>query len=178
MAGVSFTTENPAEVDENVHSGENPVHLVARLALAKARTVSQHHPHRWILGCDTVVALNERVLGKPRDPREARASLRALSGRRHRVLTGLAWIGPRGRVLGTSHVETRVEFGTIPEKELREYLSTSEPYDKAGGYGIQGTAGKWVRRLEGDYFNVVGLPVNRVLQDLYRFGALKNYPRR
>jgi septum formation protein len=94
----------------------------------------------------------------------------SLSNRTHRVLSGLALVGPGGRILFRDCVTSRVSFGPIPPVELQAYLKTREPYDKAGGYGIQGTARRWVTCLEGDYFNVMGLPVSRVLEALIRHG--------
>jgi len=143
---------------------------VKRLALSKAMAVAALHPGQWVLGCDTEVVLRRRVLGKPSGPRTGLRMLRSLSDRTHQVMTGLALVGPGGRVLDRDCVTSRVTFGPIPPLELQAYLRTREPYDKAGGYGIQGTARRWMTAVEGDYFNVMGLPVSRVLEALIRHG--------
>jgi len=121
-----------------------------------------------VIGADTIVCLGSRRLGKPADAAEARAMLRALEGREHRVLTGLAVCQAAGRSL-VDCVETRVWFGVIPEADLSACLATAEPYDKAGAYAIQGWAGRYIERIEGDWHNVVGLPVRRLLELLSDF---------
>jgi septum formation protein len=134
----------------------------------KALAVSARQRGDLTLGCDTLVVLGNKTLGKPASREEAMEMLCGLSNRTHRVLTGLAW-AKAGRVRAAEWVETHVTFDRIPRRELHFYLSTAEPYDKAGAYGIQGFAGRWVRSLDGDFFNVMGLPVGRVLQHLWIF---------
>ena len=167
---MAFRSVAPLGVPETTRPQESPRSLVKRLALSKALAVAARHPGHWVLGCDTEVALGRRVLGKPKNPQAAREMIHSLSNRSHQVLSGLALVGPGGQILFRDCVASRVSFGPIPPAELQAYLKTREPYDKAGGYGIQGTARRWVTSLEGDYFNVMGLPVSRVLEALIRHG--------
>lgn len=147
----------PAGIDETRQPGEPPLDYVRRLALEKAGAIQRQHTQAVVLGADTTVVLGGEVLNKPRDAAEAERMLRALAGRTHHVSTGLAVVSPRGE---WTHVETTaVTFGPVPEAELAAYIAGGDPLDKAGAYGIQGYAGRWVPRIEGDFFNVVGLPL-------------------
>lgn len=148
------------EVDERATATESAAQLCERLARRKCLAVAQTAPNRVVVGADTVVDLDGATLGKPGDREQARAMLRALSGRTHRVHTGvcIAYAGAARSFVCT----TSVTFLPIPEAALERYLQTAEPYDKAGGYGIQGWAARWVERIDGDFFNVMGLPVSRV----------------
>lgn len=169
-AGLPFTVLS-SPVDESPVPGEAPAALVQRLANAKADIVSARAVGPAIvLGADTVVVLDDKILGKPRSTEEARHMLQQLSGRTHSVLTGVALIrlpdGERRQFVES----TLVHFRPITEGELSSYLATGEPYDKAGAYGIQGPAGRYIPRIEGCYFNVVGLPLSRVLTELHSLG--------
>lgn len=147
----------PADIDETRVLDEDPTTYVARLALEKAKAVHALHPDAVVLGADTTVVLDAEILGKPADLFEAERMLRALSGKAHQVYTGVAVV-TNDAVM--QHVEmTNVFFSTIPEPELARYLSTGDSLDKAGAYGIQGYAARWIPRIEGDFFNVVGLPI-------------------
>lgn len=157
QAGITFTVR-AARIDETPVDGEGPEQVVQRLAESKARAVWQ--PGELVLGADTEVVLDGRVLGKPTDADEARAMLRILSGRRHRVLTGMCLFD--GTSVQSAVEETIVQFAAINGGEIDAYVMTGESFDKAGGYGIQGAASKFVERIEGCYFNVVGLPVARL----------------
>ena len=147
----------PAHIDETRRTGELPTDYVRRLALEKARAVHERHPDATVLGADTTVVLEGEVLNKPVDHADAERMLRSLAGRTHQVHTGIAVIA------GTtehSHVETTaVTMTPMHEDDLAAYLATGDSLDKAGAYGIQGFAGRWVCRVEGDFFNVVGLPL-------------------
>jgi len=171
QAGFSFTVES-ADVDESLRVGEDPVAYVLRLAVEKAQAVFARHPtHRGetamggapdvlvVLGADTSVVLDGEILGKPADAADAMRMLRRLSGRTHQVLTGVAAVSRAGTVSGAE--TTSVTFSEIPEAELNFYCATAEPLDKAGAYGIQGYAARWIPRIDGDYFNVMGLPIAR-----------------
>ncbi len=158
----------PTEVEEGPQPGETPADLVCRLAAAKAAAalVAAGQPCRTpVLAADTVVVVDGRVLGKPASWEEATAMLRMLSGREHQVLTGvcLMFQAESGTVRQDVRLATTtVRFAPLTEEELQQYVSTGEPFDKAGAYGIQGLASKFVERIEGCYFNVVGLPISLV----------------
>jgi nucleoside triphosphate pyrophosphatase len=169
-AGLPFNVLSSA-VDESPYSGESPAALVQRLANAKADLVTARAVGpAIILAADTVVVLDDNILGKPRSTEEARHMLLQLSGRTHSVLTGVALIrlpdGERRQFIES----TLVHFRPITEEEVSSYLATEEPYDKAGAYAIQGHAGRYIPRIEGCYFNVVGLPLSRVLTELKTLG--------
>jgi septum formation protein len=148
----------PADVDETPIVGEIPEAFVQRLAEAKARAVRQDDEQ--VLGADTVVVVDEAILGKPADANDAQRMLRSLSGRSHRVLTGICLIN--GDQVQRVVEETTVYFRELDQQEIADYVATGEPMDKAGAYGIQGAASKFIHRVEGCYFNVVGLPISRV----------------
>jgi len=156
QAGFVFTVL-PADIDESRLAGEAPADYVRRLALEKAQAIHKRHPQATVLGADTTVVCDGEILGKPADRGEAEQMLRRLSHRAHEVHTGLAVVETAGE---RAHVETtRVFFGAVGEAELAHYLSTGDSLDKAGAYGIQGYAARWIPRIEGDYFNVMGLPI-------------------
>lgn len=158
------------DVDEAVESGLSPARMVEALSLRKARAAAgRAGAEDLILAADTVVALDGRVLGKPRDQEEAFAMLSALSGREHRVYTGVTVLG--GGRAATEHEETAVCFRELAPGEIWGYIATGEPMDKAGAYGIQGVGALLVRGIRGDYCNVVGLPVFRLGRMLARFGV-------
>jgi septum formation protein len=160
-AGIPFETR-PAEVDETPLLHETAEEYVRRLAEEKARAVWRAGD--TVIGADTVVAVDKVLLGKPRDGEEAARMLRLLSGRRHRVLTGVCFFD--GEKAETAVEETFVEFLPLSDEEIAAYVATGETFDKAGAYGIQGAASKFVARIEGCYFNVVGLPIARVYEFL------------
>jgi septum formation protein len=157
--GVAFSID-VADVDESRLAGEPPETFVERLALVKARTVLARRPTDRILAADTAVVLGDVVFGKPADAADARRMLLALSGRAHRVLTGVALVDAGGE---QSLVEsTTVWFSELSGSELDTYIASGEPRDKAGAYGIQGLAARFIPRIEGSHANVVGLPVSTV----------------
>ena len=173
-AGIPFRIIRTS-VDESPLPGESPARHVARLAREKALAAARRgRGPAVILGADTVVVLGRQILGKPASARDARRMLRLLSGRTHRVLTGIALLRlqpgtHRLRIL--SAVEsTRVTFARLSPREIAAYVATREPMDKAGAYAVQGRAGKFVTRIEGCYFNVVGLPLARLRLWLRAFG--------
>lgn len=158
------------DVDEAVESGLSPARMVEALSLRKARAAAgRAGAEDLILAADTVVALDGRVLGKPRDQEEAFAMLSALSGREHRVYTGVTVLG--GGQAATEHEETAVAFRALSPEEIRDYIATGEPMDKAGAYGIQGVGALLVQGIRGDYCNVVGLPLFRLGRMLSGFGV-------
>jgi septum formation protein len=169
-AGIPFTVLSSA-VDETPYPGETPHDLVQRLASAKAELVAARAVGpAIIIAADTVVTLEGRILGKPRSSDDARHMLERLSGRTHAVVTGVALVRLPD-VEQLSFVEsTLVHFAALSEQEITRYLSSGEPYDKAGAYAIQGRAGRFIPRIEGCYFNVVGLPLARLQHSLYELG--------
>lgn len=166
FAGISFRAVSPRGVVEKQRRGEDPKSFVRRLAMEKALAVSKLHPRACVLGADTAVVLKGKIYGKPKGPREALKILMALQGKAHEVWTGVALVHSAGRAVQCRAEKTRVFFKPLRAEELRGYLKSSEPYDKAGGYAIQGTARAWIRKWEGDYFNVMGLPVQWVVRTL------------
>ena len=171
-AGISFVAQ-PADVDETPLAGESARECAERLAREKALAVWQKRPADVVLGADTVVVVDETILGKPVDTDDAARMLRMLSGRVHRVITGVCLVKPgaRGQGPGASKSETASETTLVTMSELldddiRDYIATGEPMDKAGAYAIQGIASRWIPRIEGDYSNVVGLPVALVCRML------------
>jgi septum formation protein len=156
QAGLRFDVM-PADIDEVRRVSEAPKDFVERLALEKARVVAGLHFSRVVLGADTTVVLGGEILNKPVSVEDAGLMLRKLAGKVHEVHTAIAVISGG---LERTHVETtRVFFAEIPEEELVYYLDSKDSLDKAGGYGIQGYAARWITRIEGDFFNVMGLPI-------------------
>ena len=149
-----------SDVDETLPEGIAPCDAVEMLALRKAQTVADLRPHALVIGADTVVAVEGQILGKPRDDDQAAEMLRILSGRTHQVYTGVAICEKSASSVFSCC--TQVEFAPLTEAEIDWYLSTGEPFDKAGAYGIQGYGARFVKGITGDYFNVMGLPVNRL----------------
>jgi septum formation protein len=169
-AGIAFDVVAPRDVAEDFPPGEQAEELVVRHALAKARSVAAAHPGRLVLGADTVVVLGERIFGKPADEEEAGAMLAQLAGRTHTVYTGLALVdGSSGRELAGAEA-TGVTMRPLEDEEIKYYVATGEPLDKAGAYAVQGRGALLVERVDGDYFNVVGLPLYRLSKMLAAFG--------
>lgn len=184
-AGISFAMQ-PADVDETPLAGESARDCAERLARDKALKIWREWPRDRVLGADTVVVVEGEILGKPVDAADAARMLRMLSGREHRVITGVCLVqGTRHQELEASNQvansddeseqtcelrigseTTVVTMSAISEEEIREYVAGGEPMDKAGAYAIQGMASRWIPRIEGDYSNVVGLPVALVYRML------------
>jgi septum formation protein len=158
QAGFTFEV-SPAYVNEDTRPGEDPIAYVVRLARDKAEAVyaKLRDPEAIILGADTTVTLDGHILAKPEDAPDATRMLRMLSGRTHRVITGVAITSATGTEIAAE--VTGVQFLTLTDKEIADYIATGEQMDKAGAYGIQGRAARWIPRIEGCYFNVVGLPL-------------------
>lgn len=158
----------PADIDESLRAGEQPVPHAERLAREKAHRLSARHPDAVVIAADTIVVLDGTILGKPADASEARATLAQLSGRTHTVHTAIA-VARGGRT--ESAVESvAVTFRTLSAAEIAEYVATDEPLDKAGAYGIQGFGATIVERIEGDYFSVMGLGLRRLVALLEQLG--------
>lgn len=153
-----------ADIDEIVPEKALPQEVVMSLALQKAQAVAKDHRKSAVVGSDTVVALDGKILGKPRSESEAAEMLRSLSGRIHKVFTGVAIVC--GEKVTRFFDETEVEFYSLTDQEILDYVATGEPMDKAGAYGIQGRGAVLVKRINGDYFNVMGLPISKVYREL------------
>ena len=166
QVGAAFTVVDPGP-DRDWPGSADPRHGVRALALEKARRVASRRPGQVVIGADTVVVLRGERMGKPRDADEASAMMGRLQGRTHEVWTGIAVV--RGRELRTAAECAKVQFIRLDPEAIEAYVRTGEPLDKAGGYGIQGLAGQFVRRIEGDYTAIVGLPLARLRQVLNEF---------
>ena len=167
-AGQEFTVEPSGVEEDERRRDESPEAFALRLATAKGAEVARRADGRWVLAADTIVVAGDEVLGKPRDPVEARSMLAKLSDREHRVVTAFALVAPDGRFAAREAVTTTVVFRRLSNDEIAAYVATGEPDDKAGAYAIQGGARDFVRRISGSYSNVVGLPleaVERALRD-------------
>lgn len=167
--GFEFRKIAP-RVDEALRRGESPRAYVRRLALDKAETIAKRYPSSWVVGADTTVVLDDVVVGKPRDPAEARKMLRQLSGRSHRVVSGIALVHAGSSVARCAVSSTRVFIRPLTNAEIRWYVDTGEPLDKAGAYGAQGKGGLLVSRVEGSFSNVVGFPLEKFYDLLMECG--------
>lgn len=159
--------------EEEIITSTNPAKVTEELACQKAAAVADLLDHGIVIGADTVVAADGKILGKPKDRTDARAMITMLQARSHMVYTGVCLVdsADRGHSL-CFHTGTKVNVAPMTEEEVEEYIRTEEPYDKAGGYGIQGLFAKYIEGVEGDYFTVVGLPVHALYE------ALKNFAKR
>ena len=178
-AGIAFTVQ-PTNIPEVLGDGECPRVSAERLAREKALAIFRQQANAFVLGADTIVIIDEQILGKPRDRDDAARMLRILSGRTHQVTTGVCLVGPQTRVGSgalASFEDVRSEtslvtMSTLTDDDIRSYIATGEPMDKAGAYAIQGIASRWIPRIEGDYFNVVGLPVSLVYRMIREHAVL------
>ena len=182
--GIPFQV-HAANINEDQSAGEAPIAYALRLAREKAQAVAARYPQSYVLGADTIVVLKGEVLGKPRDHADAVRMLRLLSGREHEVTTAVSLIAPStispsvsaialGTLVETRASTTKVHFREIAEAEIQQYVAGGEPMDKAGAYAIQGGASRWTDRIEGEYSNVVGLPLSLVTEMLRTNGLMKS----
>jgi septum formation protein len=179
-AGIPVEVQ-PTNIPEVPQPGEAPRAFAERMAREKALAVFRLLPNDFVLGADTIVIVDAEILGKPRDRADAVRMLRLLSGRKHQVTTGVCLLGLRPRdekgKIGFEDVKsetTLVTMDPLGEDDIHGYVSTGEPMDKAGAYAIQGRASRWISRIEGDYFNVVGLPVSLVYKMLREHGTIES----
>jgi septum formation protein len=178
-AGIPFVVQ-PIDIPEVPQQGEAPRAFAERMAREKALAVFRRRPDDFVLGADTIVVVGAQILGKPRDAADAARMLRLLSRRTHQVITGVCLLRPQlrteNRILETGFEDIRSEttlvtMDALSDDDIRSYILTGEPMDKAGAYAIQGMASRWVSRIEGDYFNVVGLPMALVYKMLRDYGV-------
>lgn len=158
----------PSGEDEVLPDGISVSKIAEHLAFIKAQSVAKDYPEDFVVGSDTVVIFEGEILSKPCDEEDAYTKLKTLSGRIHKVITGCALV--KGDRVHTFSAETKVEFYPLSDDEIKAYIATKEPMDKAGAYGIQGAGSLFVKGIQGDYFNVVGLPVARLMRELKSFG--------
>jgi septum formation protein len=174
LIGIRHTV-SPADVDESLRVGELPEAYAERLAHAKAETLAAENPAALIIGADTIVVIDDAVLGKPRDTGDAERMLGVLSGRSHTVMTAVA-VNYLGRTVSTVEM-VDVTFRPLGEDEIRNYVATGEPMDKAGAYGIQGYGATIVRRIDGDYFAVMGLSLVKLIGLMAELGVSYDFGR-
>lgn len=169
---LTFQTTG-SEVDESFNPMLSPEQIVMELAERKAKAVFSQHSSAFVIGADTIVVANNAILGKPKDRQEAVAMLKTLSGQQHEVYTGVAILSQNAT---TRFFErTEVLFWELTDAEIEAYVQTGEPLDKAGAYGIQDFGSMLVKKINGDYFSVVGLPVSRTIRELRRIGFALPY---
>lgn len=166
----------PSGIEECGLDGEGPGEHVQRLAAQKAARVAREHPDAWVIAADTIVFIDGMILGKPETPGEARDMLGRLSGREHRVFTGYTIMKKAGGREITRVVESSVLLRVIPEEEMVWYINSREPYDKAGGYAVQGRGAFFIQEIRGSYTNVMGLPLCEVIDSLKSLGVI-TFPR-
>ncbi len=163
LAGFDFISV-PATGEENIPDGTSPSDAVLLLSRQKAEEIAKKYPGDTVIGADTVVALGNEIMGKPKTDQDAFDMLKKLSGRTHTVLTGVCVISPDKHI--HFYEKTEVEFYPLGDDEIRQYIASGEPMDKAGAYGIQEKGAMFVKRIDGDFYNVVGLPVARLAREL------------
>lgn len=157
-----------SDIEETIPGNELPETIVQLLARQKAMAVAEKARDAYVIGADTIVVYNGIILGKPKTTEDAYATLKMLSDKTHEVLTGVSIISPEREV--TFFERTKVTFWPLAEEEIKQYIASGEPMDKAGSYGIQGRGSLLVKKVEGDYFSVVGLPIARTVRELKKLG--------
>ncbi len=160
---IEFVVD-PSDTEEIIDDTISSIDLVQNLALQKAQDVSLRHPNTYVLGFDTLVVLDDKPLGKPKDKDDAYRMLKSLSGRKHLVVTGCAIV--KDDYKETFYDYAEVIFNKMTDEEIHEYIDTKEPMDKAGAYGIQGLGAKYIRYIKGDYYSVMGLPFQKLYNKL------------
>lgn len=163
LAGFDFLSV-PAVKEEKITGGTSPSDAVLMLSRQKAEEIAEKYPYNTVIGADTVVALGNEIMGKPENEQDAFNMLKKLSGKTHTVLTGVCVISPDKQI--NFYKKTEVEFYPLGDDEIRQYIASGEPMDKAGAYGIQEKGAMFVKRINGDFYNVVGLPVARLAREL------------
>ncbi|MCX5849745.1 MAG: Maf family protein [Deltaproteobacteria bacterium] len=170
-AGLKFKII-PAHVNENYLTGESPQQHVRRLSGDKAMVIAGKYPESLVLGADTIVVIDDLILGKPENKAQARKMLRKLSGREHKVFTGFTIAHAAAEIYKTKVVQSAVRFKTISPIEMEWYLACDEPYDKAGGYAVQGKGAFFIKSIRGSYTNVIGLPLCEVMEEFRKLKTI------
>lgn len=171
MIGFEFDVVSP-DVDENSKSGESPREHAHRLAIEKAKKVAKNCPDSWIIAADTIVVIDGEILGKPRDEREAFEMLKKIAGKQHTVITAFC-IFKGDKSAHEGFVESKVEIAPLTDDEIRWYISTGEPLDKAGAYGAQGIGAMFIKSIKGSYTNVVGLPLAELIEAMKKLNMIR-----
>jgi len=169
-AGIRFIVDVSGH-KENLRRKLSPKALVKRLALEKVLAVAARHSNAVIIGADTVAVFGRHIIGKPKNSSDARKTLRRLSGKRHVLVTGFVIMDTKTGRIAAKAVNTGVEFRKLSDEEIRRYVQTGEPMTVAGGYAIQGGGASFASRIEGDFYNIVGLPLAAVVEELRKFGV-------
>jgi septum formation protein len=162
----------PAHVNEEYLDGESPREHVRRLSRNKAMAIAQKNPDAWVLGADTIVVIDGLILGKPKNKKQAREMIERLSDREHKVFTGFTLAHAATKIYKTKVIQSAVLFKKISPEEMEWYVNCDEPYDKAGGYAVQGKGAYFIKSIRGSYTNVIGLPLCEVLEELKNLKAL------
>lgn len=169
--GISFSII-PPDIDETKHREETPQEFVNRIAFEKASKVGKHFPDKWVIAADTIVVLKGKVLGKPKNERDAFNMLKTLRAKWHKVITGYCVLNLEKNIVYRDIVETKVFVRDMTDDEITRYIKTSEPMGKAGSYAVQGKGGYMVKEIKGSYTNVVGLPICEIAEALLSLGVL------
>ena len=175
LMGIVFEVSG-SYIEEQALSGESPYDFTRRMASEKARSVGQSFGDAWILGADTVVVIDDRIMGIPSNDREALDMLKTLSGKTHSVFTSFCFYRPCMEECMVRTVESKVVIKGLSSDEINGYIHSGEPFDKAGGYAVQGLGAFMVREIHGSYTNVVGLPLCALVKALLTTGALRSFP--
>lgn len=164
-AGISFSIRN-IEISEEIYKEENPQDYVLRMAETKAKEGAKHEENALVIGADTIVCIDNEILGKPKDKEDAAKILNKIKGRTHLVYTGVSLNISKSEKTVSFVEKTEVHFAEMTDKEISDYIETGEPMDKAGAYGIQDKGALFVKRINGCFYNVMGLPLRRVYEEL------------
>lgn len=151
-----------SDIDERIFENEEPIQLVLRLAFEKCMSVAQNNPSDLVIGADTIVVLDNEILGKPKNEEEAFKTLSKLSNREHQVITGMSIVNLENEKKIVDYAISNVKFKKLTDQDIKDYISNKECLDKAGSYGIQGYGALLVEEIKGDYFNIVGLPISKL----------------
>lgn len=170
-AGLKFKII-PAHINEDYLRGESPSKHVRRLSRDKAMMIARQYQRAWVLGADTIVVIDGMILGKPQNKTQAKKMMMTLSGREHTVFTGFSIIHGEKAICRTNVVRSAVRFKTIRREEMNWYINCAEPYDKAGGYALQGKGACFIKSIRGSYTNVIGLPLCEVLEEFKKLKAI------
>ena len=173
--GIPFESAG-SMIEETLYEGMQPADIACQMAVQKVESVQNIYNNRWILGADTIVVINKKIFGKPKDYGECQEMLHSLKGKTHKVITGFCIHDPGRNTVHIEAVMTKVKIKELSEIEIEAYIKTGEPFGKAGAYAIQGIGSFMIEQINGSYTNVVGLPVCEVVSALIKCGALKSFP--